>query len=314
MAAEVPGTYGAPMELRHLRYFVAVAEEGNIGRAAERLHMSQPPLTRQIALLERELGAQLFTRSNRGVVLTNAGRVLLDDARRMLHQAEQAADRATRAGEGAAGRLDIALFGTGIFGAIPQLLRAFRAEAPDVKVVLHNMDKEQQIEALGHRTIDLAFNRVVPSVPGITAETLLLERLYVAVPEGHPLDARTAIRLAELAGEPLVLFPSGSRPSFIDVVRRMCRETGFEPTVVAEVADVVHGIALVASGGALALVPESGRNLRVPGVVYRALTHSPQQHIELCCIYRTDDDSPVLRRLLTSFRATAALVGLPGKR
>lgn len=293
------------MELRHLRYFVAVAEEGNIGRAAERLHMSQPPLTRQIALLERELGAQLFTRTNRGVELTNAGTVLLDDARRMLHLADQAADRAARAGAGVAGRLDVALFGTGIFGAIPQLLRAFRAEAPDVKVVLHNMNKDEQVEALGHRTIDLAFNRVVQPPPGLTAETLLLERLYVAVPEGHPLEARTAIRLAELEGEPLVLFPSGPRPSFIDVVARMCRDTGFEPTVVAEVADVVHGIALVASGGAVALVPESARNLRVPGVVHRPLTDSPQLHIELCCIYRTDDDSPVLRRLLESFRATA---------
>ncbi len=302
------------MELRHLRYFVAVAEEGNIGRAAERLHMSQPPLTRQIALLERELGAVLFTRTNRGVTLTNAGRVLLDDARRMLHLAEQAADRAARAGEGAAGRLDVALFGTGIFGAIPRLLRAFRTEAPDVKVVLHNMDKEHQIEALGHRTIDLAFNRVVTALPGLTAETLLLERLYVAVPEGHPLDARTAIRLAELDGEPLVLFPSGSRPSFIDVARQMCRDTGFEPKVVAEVADVVHGVALVASGGALALVPESGRNLRVPGVVYRALTDSPQLHIELCCIYRTDDDSPVLHRMLDSFRVTAATLTPPGRR
>jgi DNA-binding transcriptional LysR family regulator len=302
------------MELRHLRYFLAVAEESNIGRAAERLHMSQPPLTRQIALLERELGALLFTRSNRGVELTEAGKGLLDDARRILHLADQAADRAARAGEGASGRLDVALFGTGIFGAIPQLLRAFRAETPDVKVVLHNMDKNEQIDALGHRTIDLAFNRVLQPLPGLTVETLLLERLYVAVPEGHPLDARTAIRMSELEGEPLVLFPTGSRPSFIDVVLEMCRDTGFEPQVVAEVADVVHGIALVASGGALALVPESGRNLRVPGVAYRALTHSPRLHIELCCIYRTDDESPGLRRMLQSFRSTAATLAAPGRR
>lgn len=293
------------MELRHLRYFVAVAEEGSIGRAAERLHMAQPPLTRQIAQLERELGATLLTRTNRGVELTNAGRVLLDDARRMLHFAEQAGDRAVRAGDGLTGRLDIALFGTGIFGAIPMMLRAFRAEFPDVKIVLHNMAKAEQLEALAHRTIDLAFNRVVQPQPGITAETLLMERLYVAIPEDHPLAARTAVRLAELEGEPLVLFPAVTRPSFIDVALRMCRDAGFEPNVVAEVDDVVHGIALVASGGALALIPESGRNLRVPGLINRPLTESSVSHIELCCIYRTDDQSPVLARLLDSFRASA---------
>jgi DNA-binding transcriptional LysR family regulator len=297
------------MELRHLRYFVAVAEELNIGRAAERLHMSQPPLTRQISQLEREVGAALFNRSNRGVELTNAGRVLLDDARRMLHLADQAGDRAHRAGAGTVGRLDLAIFGTGIFGAIPVLLRAYRADTPDVKIVLHNMSKEEQLAALAHRTIDLAFNRVVQPVPGITNEALLAERLYVAVPEDHTLAARTAIRLGELEGEPLVLFPTGSRPSFIDVALRMCRDAGFEPNAVAEVADVVHGIALVASGGAIALVPESGRNLRVPGVVYRPLTESSVLHIDLCCIYRTDDDSPVLGRLLESFRATAHVMG-----
>jgi DNA-binding transcriptional LysR family regulator len=296
------------MELRHLRYFVAVAEELNIGRAAERLHMSQPPLTRQISHLEREVGASLLIRSNRGVELTNAGKVLLDDARRMLHLAEQAGDRALRAGAGTVGRLDLAIFGTGIFGAIPMLLRAYRAETPDVKIVLHNMTKDEQLDALAHGTIDLAFNRVVQHLPGITDEALLAERLYVAVPEDHPLAARTAIRLGELEGEPLVLFPSGSRPSFIDVALAMCRDAGFEPTVVAEVADVVHGIALVASGGAFAMVPESGRNLRVPGVVYRALTDSSVLHIDLCCIYRTDDPSPVLRRLLESFRATAETI------
>ena len=165
MAVGGAGAYGGRMELRHLRYFVAVAEEGNIGRAAERLHMSQPPLTRQIALLERELGAQLFTRSNRGVVLTNAGRVLLDDARRMLHQAEQAADRATRAGEGAAGRLDIALFGTGIFGAIPQLLRAFRAEAPDAIVSDIGMPEQDGYDLIRQvRAMPAALGGAVPAV------------------------------------------------------------------------------------------------------------------------------------------------------
>jgi len=294
------------MELRHLRYFVAVADHGSIGGAAEHLHMSQPPLTRQIRQLEHELKAPLFRRTNRGVELTNAGRVFLDDARRVLQLAEQAADRAHRAGDGAVGRLDIALFGTGIFGVIPVLLKAFRTATPDVNIVLHNMNKEAQLDALEHRTIDIAFNRVVGPQAGITTEVLLKERLFVAVPDDHPLAARTAVRLTELEGEPMVLFPRGLRPNFIDIVNDACRSVGFEPTVVAEVDDVVHGIALVASGGALCLVPRSGKNLRVPGVVFRPLTHGPLSHVDLCCVYRTDDTSPVLQRLLQSFRVTAA--------
>lgn len=294
------------MELRHLRYFVAVADAWSIGHAAEHLHMAQPPLTRQIRQLEQELGVTLFRRTNRGVELTSAGQVFLDDAQRVLQLAEQAGGRAHRAGEGAVGRLDIALFGTGIFGVIPVLLKAYRTATPDVTIVLHNMDKEAQLEALEHRTIDLAFNRVVGPQAGITNEVLLAERLFVAIPDDHPLAARTAVRLDELEGEPMVLFPRGMRPNFMDIVRDACRTVGFEPTVVAEVDDVVHGIALVASGGALALVPRSGKNLHVPGIVYRPLTHSPVSQVDLCCIYRSDDNSPVLHRLLQSFRATAA--------
>jgi len=296
------------MELRHLRYFVTVAEHQSIGRAAEHLHMAQPPLTRQIRQLEHELGVTLFRRTNRGVELTNAGQVFLDDATRVLALAEQAGDRAHRAGDGAVGRLDIALFGTGIFGVIPVMLKAFRTSTPDVTIVLHNMNKEAQLDALEHRTIDLAFNRVVGQHSGITTEVLLREPLFVAVPDDHPLAARTAVRLIELKGEPLVLFPRGLRPNFIDIVNDACRTIGFEPTVVAEVDDVVHGIALVASGGALCLVPRSGLNLHVPGVVYRRLTNSPVSHVDLCCIYRSDATSPVLDRLLQSFRATAAVL------
>lgn len=294
-----------PVELRHLRYFVCVAEEQSIGRAAERLHITQPPLTRQIAQLERELDTVLFTRRSRGVELTNAGRVFLDDARRLLDLADQAGERAHRAGQGTTGRIDIALFGTGIFGVIPRLLRSFRADHPDVEVVLHDMRKEEQLDALAHRRIGLAFNRFVPPTTGIAVETLLVESLHVAAPNDHPLAARTAVRLVELEDEPMVLFPSGPRPNFVDQVRRMCHQAGFAPRVVAEVDDVVHGITLVATGGGLCLVPRSATNLHLPGVTYRPLHHSPEATVPLCCLYREDDRSPVLARLLDSMRANA---------
>lgn len=293
------------MELRHLRYFVAVAEEQHIGRAAERLHISQPPLTRQIHQLEAEVGADLFVRTPRGMELTDAGRVFLDDARHVLELADQASERALRAGQGVVGRVDIALFGTAIFGAIPLLLRAYRRSHPDVRIVLHNMTKEEQLEALAQRRISLAFNRLMQPVPGIVSEVLVAEPLFVAAPSDHPLAARTAVRIAELEGEPLVLFPTGLRPSFIDRARELCANAGFVPNVVAEVADVVHGIALVATGGGLAFVPRSATNLHVPGVTYRPLHEAPRPTVDLCCIYREDDRSAVLAGLLLSMRATA---------
>jgi DNA-binding transcriptional LysR family regulator len=296
------------MELRHLRYFVCVAEELNISRAAHRLHIAQPPLTRQIRQLEEEVGTKLFLRTARGVELTDAGLVLLDDAHRLLELADRAGERTLRAGQGVAGRLDVALFGTGTFGAIPQLLRRYRLDHPDVKIVLHNMTKAEQLDALEQRRISLAFNRLMRPTSGITSEVLLTEPLYVAVPSDHPLAARTAIGLGELDHEPIVVFPTGIRPSFIDQVYEMFREAGATPNVAAEVADVVHGITFVAIGGAICLVPHSATNLHVPGVTYRPLHGSTRPNVDLCCIYREGDTSPVLHGLLVSMRAAAPQV------
>lgn len=293
------------MELRHLRYFVCVAEERHIGRAAARLHISQPPLTRQIHDLEREVGTKLFKRTPRGVELTNPGRVFLDDAQKVLALAEVAAERANRAGQGIVGRLDIALFGTGIFGVIPLMLRRFRDDYPDVKLVLHSMTKAEQLEALAQERIDLAFNRLMRPVLGVVSEVLLTEELFVAAPSDHPLAQKKRVALKELEDEPVVVFPTGTRPSFIDHFVDLCRGAGFSPHVVAEMANVVHGIALVATGGALCLVPGSATNLHPPGVTYLPLRDRPRPQVDLCCVYREGDPSPMLERLLESMRETA---------
>jgi DNA-binding transcriptional LysR family regulator len=299
------------LELRHLRYFVCVAEELNIGKAALRLHISQPPLTRQIQQLEDEVGAQLFRRTSKGVELTDAGRVLYDDARHILGLARRAAERTHKAALGLLGRIDVAIFGSGIFGAIPQLLRQFRASYPEVNIVLHTMTKEQQMDALHHRAITVAFNRLMRPVDGLVCETVLTEPLYVAMPSGHLLNARTAVAMAELEGQPLVLFPTGSRPSFIDRVQQLCRETGFVPEVAQEVGDVVHALALVATGFGICLVPHSATHLALPGVTYRPLFHPKESHVDLCCIYRDDDQSELLRAFLVSMRQGAAALQSP---
>lgn len=292
------------MELRHLRYFVCVAEEQNIGRAALRLHISQPPLTRQIQQIEEEIGAQLFRRTGRGVELTDAGRVLYDDARQILAMAERAAERANKAAQGMMGRLDVAVFGSGIFGPIPQLLRHFREAYPEVNIVLHSLDKEEQVDALRHRRVSLAFNRLMRPVDGLVSETLLTEPLYVALPDGHGLAATGAVAPAALEGQPLVLYPTGSRPSFIDRALQLCRDSGFEAQVVQEVGDVVHALTLVATGCGMCLVPRSATSLQLPGIVFRPLAHAAR--VDLCCIYREDDGSVILQALLESMRRAVA--------
>ena len=287
------------IELRHLRSFIMVAEEGNIGRAALRLNISQPPLTRQIHQLEEELGVQLLIRTPHGVELTSAGEFFLDEAKNIYSLVQQATERTQRAGEGKLGRLDVAIFGSGILLDIPQLLLMFRKRYPDVNVVLHTMDKPAQIEALRQRRIDIGFNRLLPSLPDIASETITMERLLLAINDNHPLATQEAIALKDLADTPLILFPTGNRPSFIDKVLQLCRDSGFTPTIGQEVGDTITGIALVASGFGVSLVSEAATVLMLPHVVYRPILNPPANaQIDLSCIYRINDTSPVVKAFL----------------
>ena len=290
------------MEFRQLKYFIAVAEELNIGRAATRLHISQPPLTRQIQQLEEEFGAQLFLRTARGVELTQAGETFLRDARNIRDLMEQAGERAREAGQGKQGRMDIGIFGSGILDVIPKVLHAFRASHPNVRIALHTMSKKEQIEALRQHRISVGFNRMLAPLPDISSELVMIESIMVAVSERHPLAAKPAILLKELANQPLILFPSGARPSFIDKIWALCAAEGFEPQVAQEVGDAPTSVALVAAGFGLSLVPEAATSLSVPGVVYRRLANAPDAVIDLSCIYRTDDASPILQAFLQTIR------------
>jgi len=179
------------MELRHLRYFIAVAEEKSISRAAERLHLSQPPLTRQIQLLEQKVGTRLFDRSSTGVALTAAGRFFLEDARLILAMVTQAEERAQSAGLGQIGRIDIAVFGSVMFDDLPQLLARFRDTHPRVEVVLHTLNKGDQIEALRQHRITIGFNRLTSNFTDIATTRLKAERLVIALHHSHPLAAQT---------------------------------------------------------------------------------------------------------------------------
>lgn len=290
------------MDFRRLKYFLAVADELNFGRAAARLHISQPPLTRQIQLLEAELGVALFLRTPKGAELTGAGIHFVEEARNMIALAERAAERTLQAGRGEFGRIDVAVFGSSIFDFIPKLLMTFRRRYPDVKTVLHSMDRAAQLAALRDKRITVGFNRFFPDTPDIGVETVLRERVVVAVHRANPLARQKEIPLRDLAEHPMILFPSAPRPGFMDVVIELCLSEGFRPRVAQETDDVVTGIALVSGGFGVSLVTESTINLKLPGVVYRPIKKSPAPIVDLSCLYRKNDHLPILRAFLEVVR------------
>lgn len=294
------------MDFRHLKYFIAVAEELNIGRAAVRLHISQPPLTRQIQQLEEELGVQLFIRTPRGVELTHAGEVFLDEARNVRSLVEQAIEKTKRAGEGKLGRLDIGIFGTGIISAIPKMLQLFRATYPDVRVVLHTMSKDEQIEALRQKRLNVAFNRMIKPLADISSEVILREPLFLAMHESNPLASREAVSFMEVGKHPLILYPTGTPPNFVDKVMELCRHRGFTPEVSQIVGDAMSAIALVAGGFGITIVSESAITLQLPGIVYRPFEDAAGVGVDLSCIYRKDDQSTILHVFLDLIRGFSA--------
>ena len=297
---------GTHLELRHLRYFVAVAEAGSLSRAAARLHISQPPLTRQIRHLEEVLGTRLLLRKARGIELTDAGRALREEARNILSLAGQALERVVLIGEGRIGRIDIGIFGSAIFGVIPRLIADFRAAHPAVFVALHHMDRAEQVRALRDRRISLGFNRFLAAEGDIAAEVVLTERLHLACAADHPLARQRPVRIRDLRGQPLIVYPRAPRPGFADKVIALCQGGGFEAQVVQEVEDVVTALALVSCGLGICLVPQSAVNLTLPGVVYRRLERSGEATVDLHCLYLREEPSPMLESFLAVVRAFAA--------
>lgn len=292
------------MDIRQLKYFIAVAEERHMGRAAERLHLSQPPLTRQIQSLERDLGVQLFIRTARGVEVTDAGETLLRDARAIRLLLTQAGERAQRAGKGEVGTLDVGVFGSSLLNVIPRLLARFGASRPDVTIALHNAHKRMQIEALRQRRILIAFDRFLSVDPDLTIETVTEEPLLVALNRQHPLASNAQISLDALRHEPLML-PAGIDSHIGSRLLQLCKVQGFEPQVVDGGGEVITTVALIASDArsGVSLVPGSMATLQMPNVVYRPLKTRGKATVELHCLYRTDERSPLLLSLLETVRA-----------
>lgn len=285
-------------DLRQLRYFVAVAEELSFTRAAQRLHISQPPLSQQIQALEQDLGARLFDRDKRNVALTEPGRILLAQARQILAQADDARREVSQAAAGFTGALRVAYtVSVSFHPALPQALLRYGRHAPQVRVQLFEMYTGPQFAALLAGRLDVGFVRDEPG-PDVDARNLRLdvidrEPLLLAMPADHPLAGRSSLRLADVAGEPFVAQPRELAPTLYDRLVQLANKADFHPAIRQHAQQLNGLLALVAAGIGLALVPASMQVVRLAGVSYVPLD-DPDAWLLLAMASRADDASPVL--------------------
>jgi DNA-binding transcriptional LysR family regulator len=283
------------MDFRQLSYFVAVAEERHLGRAAERLHLSQPPLTRHIKALESDLGVQLFIRTPRGMLLTEAGETLLKDAQAILGMLRSAADRAQRSGSGQTGRLDIGLYGSATFGVVPEVLMRFKVTHPDVDVVLHYAQTPAQVPALRQGRVVIVFERLLPKEPGIEVQLVAREPLVLALSDHHRLAKRKVVDIASLKHETIRV---GTAPAEAATAVELCRRHGFEPHFAPVASDVIMATLHASTGPEVALVPWSMTHVKFPGVTYVPLKTRAPAFMDLHCFYLREQRSPLIDAML----------------
>jgi DNA-binding transcriptional LysR family regulator len=290
------------MELRQLRYFVAVAEELHFRRAAARLHISQPPLSQQIHQLETELGCTLLARTRRRVELTPAGEAFLHDARVVLSELEGAVATAQRIGSGQTGRLRVNFVGSALLSIVPGAVQRFRSALPDVEIQIRERPTVEQVRAVIAGAVDVGLVRPpFEEQDELRAEVVLRERTVAALPSDHPLTRLRRIPLRRLAPEPLVLFPRSQAPGFHDLLISSLAATGINPRVVQYAPEMTTIVGLVAAGMGFSLVPASVARLGLDGVSYRPVTGAP--HSELIAITRADDSSPLVRTFIERAKA-----------
>jgi len=289
------------MELSHIRYFVVAAEELHFGRAAKRLHITQPSLSKRVAKLEEELGVKLFHRTRREVKLTEAGRAFLEGARRVLEDARGATEEARKAARGELGRLEVGFFSPAIYGILPEILKIYHERFPEVRVTLHEWTTSVQLERLREGKIEIGFMRAPVEGEEFVTEHIFFEPVVAALPEGHPQARREVIPTVELAGEPFIMVPREKEPNSFDRYVSICQRAGFSPRITQEVFEIHAIVGLVATGMGVAFVPGSVGSLRRPGVVYRPLG-DPEARIGTAVVRRNVPLSPALGTFLETLR------------
>ncbi len=285
------------METRSLLYFIAVAEEKNIGRAALRLHITQPALTRQIQSLEDEVGVPLFTRTVSGMEITPAGSALLLHARTIQAELAQAKLHVKHAEQKVRQPFDIGVYGSAIFNIVPQLLGEFSKRNPHAELRLHNVRKDRQIAMLRQGALQIAFDRYLPREADLAYERVHREQLCVALHKDHPLAAKEVIDIDDLADEPRV-----GAASDIEMESKLSQVFGFMPRVTHRADDVLTSLTLVSCGLCITFAPHSLQAINMPNVVYRPCRGAPPIPFDLMCMYRKDDRSELLQEMLATVR------------
>lgn len=296
------------MELRHLRYFVAVGEELHFTRAAERLGIKQPPLSVQIRQLEEEIGTPLFHRLTRGVELTEAGMLLLDDARQILDQVERAKARAQSRARGETGRIQVGFAGATYFQPlVPDIIRSYREQYPDVVLLPEQSNTPHLIAGLRSGAVDIAFVRPpLSDNEGLAVLPLVSEPMRIVLPASHPRAGDRSMPLSALAQETLILFPRMIGPGLHDIIIASCQQAGFSPTLGQDAPQIPSVVCLVAAGFGVSIVPQSIEYLHVEGVVYLRIDgDGPRAPIGLA--YRRDDHSVIVRNFVALARRSSRL-------
>lgn len=292
------------IELRHLRYFVAVAEDLHFGRAARRLGITQPPLSLQIRRLEANLGVRLFERTNRRVELTAAGRTLLEEGRHLIADFASVADATRRAARGETGSLTVAFAASVMFLTLPRIIRRFRQEFPSVRLELRELPTGQQITALRTGELDIGFLRQPPRDTELATETMMKENLVLAVSKRHPLAGSKRLRLIDVADDDFVLFPRDLAPGLHAHVLAVCAEAGVHPRIVQTSRELYTTISLVEAGLGVTIVPASVQQMGWRNVRYYPI-RSPSAVTRIAAAWRADNRSTVLPAFLEIARSVA---------
>lgn len=295
------------MEIRHIRYFIAVAEELNFTRAAERLCIAQPPLSLQIKQLEQELNVGLFQRSKHSVVLTEAGHAFLSYARGVLGLLDEARDRVIGVARGECGHLKLAFNGSASRIILPRLMERHQRVRPDVQLIISDMTTAQQIVALEDGEINVGIARQPPRRSSILMETIWSDPLCLVVPKGHPMALKPRIEGAELCREPMILCSPKHSQTLYETTLRVCRKLGFYPNVRHQLSSIYSVLALVAAGHGVAILPAGANSLPTNDLVFRPIEGAG--HSEVCVLWRADTESAAVREFVELARVEFLAAG-----
>ncbi len=290
------------MEFRHLKYFVTVAEELHFSRAAEKLYLTQPALSKQIRALEEELQVKLFDRAKQKIKLTQAGEAFLETARRILEEVERGVENTRRVARKEVGQLKVGFTASALHSVLPEIIGKFRQIYPEVELILTEICTEDQVEALQNDRIDVGFLHppIRDKSKSLSLHLLREDSILLAIPASHPLADREEIAIESLANEPIILYPRQKGPVLYEQFLQLCEKAGFFPNIVQEVEMTQTRLGLVAAGMGISFIISSVQNLSNKGVVYRPLVEELPK-LQLAIAWRSDDFSPVMREFILYF-------------